>query len=131
MEALGPAWKAFAAYVKQCLVPGPDVRPVLNVDIVRLDHAYAAHLFNGRPDLTLPNPVLRDASGRAVGTLPEGFPVDPPGMMRVTFTDWRDGLPRRIELYEAGESAVSPQLVPPMHWDTKANAYVWPVAPQR
>ena len=52
-------------------------------------------------------------------------------MMRVTFTEWRDGFPQRIELYEAGESAVSPQRVPPMHWDAKANAYVWPVAPQR
>ncbi len=97
---------------------------------MHLDRAYAAHLFNGRPDLTSPNPVLRDASGRVVGALPEGFPVDPPGMMRVTFTEWRDGFPQRIELYEAGESAVPPQRVSPMNWDAKANAYVWPVAPQ-
>ena len=103
LEAQGPAWKAFASYAQRCPVAGPDGRPVLNVDIVRLDRAYAAHLFNARPDLTSPNPVLREASG----------------------------FHRRIELYEAGESAVSPQLVPPMHWDAKANACVWPMAPQR
>ena len=27
---------------------------------MRLDRAYAAHLFNRRPDLMSPNPVLRD-----------------------------------------------------------------------
>ena len=131
LAALGSAWAAFAPFAQRCPVPDPDGRAVLSVYIVRLDQAYAAHLFNGRPELTSPNPELRDAAGRVVGVLPEGFPVDPPGRMRVTFTDWQGGLPRRIELYEARADGASPQSVPPMHWDPEASSYVWPVAPQR
>ncbi len=123
IAALGPDWTALAAYVQRCSVPAPDGRPALSVDIVRLDRAYAAHLFNAHPDQKVPDPVLRDVSGHAIGTLPEGFPVDPPGALRVTFTDWSGGMPRRIELYEAGRSAVSPTRLPPLRWDPKANAF--------
>ncbi len=121
--ALGPDWSALAAYVQRCLVPGPDGRTALTVDVVRLDRAYAAHLFNAHPDQKVPDPVLRDMSGRVVGTLPEGFPVDPPGVLRVTFADWSGGRPLRIELFEAGRSAVSPERLPPMRWYPGANSY--------
>ena len=121
--ALGPDWSALAAYVQRCPVPGPDGRTALTVDVVRLDRAYAAHLFNDHPDQRVPEPVLRDAMGRPVGTLPEGFPLDPPGALRVTFADWSGGRPLRIELFEAGRSAVSPEQLPPMHWDPKTDAY--------
>ena len=123
VATLGPEWPALAAYVQRCAVAGPDGRVALSVDIVRLDRAYAAHLFNNHPDWKVPNPILRDATGRPVGTLPEGFPVDPPGALRVRFADWIGGLPRRIDLYEAGESAVSPHALAPMQWDAKVRGY--------
>lgn len=123
VAALGPEWPALAAFVQRCAVPGPDGRLALSVDIVRLDRAYAAHLFNDHPDLKVPNPILREPSGRAIGTLPEGFPVDPPGALHVKFADWSGGLPQRIDLYEAGKSAVSPHALAPMHWDAQTYRY--------
>ena len=121
--SLGPDWSALAAYVQSCPVAGPDGRTALSVDIVRLDQAYAAHRFNRNPGQHVPDPVIRDTTGQPIGTLPEGFPVDPPGKLRVTFADWDGGRPRRIELYEAGQSAVSPERLPPMHWDVRIHAY--------
>lgn len=123
VTGVGPEWPALAAYVQRCPVPGPDGRLALTVDIIRLDHAYAAHLFNEHPDWKVPNPILRNAAGQVLGTLPEGFPVDPPGALRVKFADWSSGLPRRIDLYEAGESAVSPHALAPLRWDQKADRY--------
>lgn len=120
---LGPDWQPVARYVQRCPVAGPDGRPALSVDIVRVDHAYADGVFDAQPSLAVPTPVLHDPSGRAVGGLPEAFPADPPGALRVTFADWHGGLPRRIDLFEAGASTLPPHALPPLRWDLKANAY--------
>lgn len=123
---LWPAWSALAAFVQRCPVAGPDGRLILTVDVIRFDHAAFVHAFDGHQDLRVPVPMLRDAAGQAVGSLPEGFPVDPPGKLRVTFADWRDGMPRTIRLYEAGVSALQPHAVPPLLWHAETRMYQRP-----
>ncbi len=120
--SLGPAWQTLAAYVQDCPVRGPDGRRGLTVVIVRVDRVYARFVHQ-RIDFTIPDPVLLGPGGTRLGQLPEGFPVDPPGALRVRFVQWRDGLPRRIDLYEAGESALPPHALDPMRWDPAGLSY--------
>ncbi|WP_419808082.1 hypothetical protein [Sphingomonas sp.] len=123
VAALGPDWSVLAAFVERCAVPGPDRRPALTVDIVRLDRAYAVDFFATHPDQTVPRPILRLPSGREVGTLPEQFPVEAPGMLKVRFVRWQRGLPREIRLYQAGESALAPHALPSLRWSPRAGGY--------
>ena len=121
---LGPDWSALVPYVQRCPVSGPDGHLALSVDIVRLDRAaLAADFFTAHPDQPVPLPLLRDAAGTVVGSLPEGFPIDPPGILKVRFADWRRGVPQRIDLYQAGESALPPHPVPPLRWNGAARRY--------
>ena len=41
----------------------------------------------------------------------------------MTFTDWRRGLPWRIDLFEAGVSALQPHALAPLRWDPARRAY--------
>ena len=116
LASLGAGWRALGAYVQECPVRGPEGRVALTAVVVRIDRMYRAYYFNTRSMVDIPNPVLLDGTDRMVGTLPEGFPTDPPGKLRVTFKDWRGGVPWRIELYEAGESALSPHGLAPQVW---------------
>lgn len=123
VAALGPDWLALARYVRRCPVHGPDGRTVLSVDIVRVDQAIAEDYFRTRTTEAVPRPVLRDAAGTAVGELPEGFPADPPGLLRVRFVDWRGGVPHEIRLYEAGVSALAPHALPSLRWNPDTRHY--------
>lgn len=123
IAGMGPDWSALAAHVQRCPVAGPDGRLALTVDIVRLDHPNATRTLAANPDLRIPFPIVRDAAGKTVGLLPEGFPVEPPGKLRVTFVDWRDGIPRRIDLHEAGVSALAPHPLPPLLWNAETRTY--------
>jgi len=123
VAGLGPDWAALARYVQRCPVHGPDGRLALSVDIVRLDRAYAADFLRTHADRTVPKPVLRDVRGVGIGELPEGFPIDPPGQLRVQFTGWRRGFPHAIRLYEAGESALAPHPLPSLRWNPDRRRY--------
>lgn len=121
---LGSAWATMSRFVERCSVPGPDRRVALTVDLIRLDKAYDVDYFaTHQANLALPVPILRNAAGTAVGTLPEGFPIDPPGRLTVRFVKWRGVVPHKIELYQAGESAVSPHPVPPLLWNARTGEY--------
>jgi len=71
-----------------------------------------------------PRSLILDKHGGVIGTLPDSFPENPPGKLRVTFADWRNGWPYRIELYDSGISALPPGPLPPMLWDPQAGQYV-------
>ena len=115
LQRLGPEWQPLASYVQGCPVRGTNGTVALTVVVVRIDRMMDVHYFNTHT-LEIPFPVLLDGSGRVVGGLPEGFPYDPPGKLRVTFTQWRGGWPARIEQYEAGVSALAPHALSPQVW---------------
>ena len=123
LAGLGPAWPDLAGYAQRCPVRGPDGRLALTVNIIRLDRAFAADHFRGRTMDAVPKPVLRDAAGTRIGELPEGFPVDPPGMLQVRFTKWGHGMPHEIRLFQAGESALAPHALPSLRWDPATRRY--------
>lgn len=122
-RSLGADWGALAAFAQRCSVPGPDRRPALSVDVIRLDQAYRIDFFATHPDQQIPQPIIRDPHGTVVGQLGEQFPEEPPGRLKVTFARWRAGWPQEIRLYQAGESALPPHPLPPMRWDARTRTY--------
>ena len=122
---LGPAWQALAAFIRDCPVRGPDGKLALVAVTLRIDLIDADPALRKLANLEIPDPLLLRPDGTWLGTLPEGFPTDPPGALRVTFRDWHGGLPRRIDLYEGGVSALSPHAIDPMRWDEGARGYRW------
>lgn len=123
VAGLGPEWAPFASAVQRCAVRGPGGHVALTVDIVRLDRAAGADPMAGPQETPVPLPIMRDAAGRVVGTLPEQFPTDGPGRLKVRFVDWRDGVPDTVSLYQAGISALPPHRLPPQRRDRRTGIY--------
>lgn len=123
-QTLGTDWAALAKFAQRCTVIGPDKRPALTVDVIRLDLAFKIDFFASHLDQQVPQPIIRDRAGNVVGKLVEQFPVDPPGRMRVTFARWQGGWPHEIRLYQAGESAIAPHAVPPMRWNASSRTFI-------
>ena len=113
----------YGAYVQQCPVRGLDGGLALTVVTLRVDRAMADNFFAHRLYADLPKPLLRGPKGQTLGHLPENFPEEPPSALHVTFTDWVGGMPRRVMLYEAGESAIEPHALDPLVWDPASRAY--------
>jgi hypothetical protein len=124
LESLGPSWHAFMPFVQSCAVHAPDGTVPLTVVTVRIDLGAAAGSSAKMPDAEAPSPVIRDRQSHVVGELPESFPIDPPGELKVSFMDWRNGVLWQIELYEAGESAVPPHTLPPLYWHADVAHYL-------
>ncbi|QYE32978.1 hypothetical protein KZX46_02165 (plasmid) [Polymorphobacter sp. PAMC 29334] len=122
-RALGPNWIPLAAFAERCSVPGPAGRKAVTVDIVRLDRPAAVQILTADPEKRIPLPIVRDASGQAVGTLPQQFPVEGPGRLKVRFSHWDSGVPQKIMLFEAGESALPPHSLPSQHRDARTGRY--------
>ena len=123
VRGLGADWGAVAGYAEACPVRGPDGRVALSVVVVRIDRMQRDRFFAAQPDLALPLPVVLDADVRAVGRLAEGFPVDLPGALRVSFVDWRGGWPRRIEQFEGFATALPPHSLSALLWDRRKRRY--------
>jgi hypothetical protein len=102
---------------------GPEPRLALSVAIVRIDRMQKERWFDTHHDPRIPLPVILDSASRVVGKLPEGFPADLPGALRVTFKDWRGGMPSRIDQYEAFETALPPHALAPQVWDNEMHQY--------
>lgn len=121
--ALGAGWATMARYVQRCAIRAPGGHVGLLVDIVRMDRAMHDGFAGSHTYAAAPLPVLRTADGRILGHLPEGFPIDPPGQLKVRFTRWQGDLPREIVLYQAGESALAPYSLPSLRWDVRSRSY--------
>ena len=123
LASLSAEWRALSDYAQDCPVPGPDGKVAVTVAILRIDRMQREHYFDTHREPRIPLPVLLDASGQAIGKLPEGFPADLPGALQVTFADWRGGMPTRIDQYEALETALPPHALAAQAWDVGAHQF--------
>lgn len=71
----------------------------------------------------MPQPILRDTTGRVVGNLPSQFPIDLPSKLKTRFARWHGGLPQIILIYDAGWSALAPHWGEPIHLDACTGTY--------
>jgi hypothetical protein len=123
LAGLGADWRDVTGYVQDCPVPGPDGKIALSVAVVRIDRMQADHWFDTHHDPRIPLPVVLDGESHVLGKLAEGFPADLPGALRVTFKDWRDGMPSRIDQYETFETALPPHALAAQVWDPAKRQY--------
>ena len=90
-------------------VSGKVILFVIAVDIIQ---AYQVGVFENT--FPIPAPIIFKTYGPSaiwIGQLPEGFPEDPPGKLRVFFGDWQNNFPQIVNFYEAGTSALNPHWV--------------------
>jgi hypothetical protein len=124
IDTLDGRWQRLRRYVDLCPVRSPEGGIILSVLTVRVDRVNEENLIQQWGIDEPPDPLILDNQGVVVGTLGESFPVDPPGELKVTFTDWQENWPHRIKLFQAGTSALFPHAVPPMVWDDRLRRYV-------
>jgi hypothetical protein len=120
---LGPEWHAFLRYVDTCDVKDADRRTVMRVLSVSASRYYAG-LPDGVETVTFPKPILVTPAGHMVGRLPLNFPDDPPLVLHVTFVDWAEAWPRRIEMFVQDPTATGDHALPPLIWDASGNRFV-------
>ena len=67
--------------------------------------------------------LIMDKDYHIIGHLPGQFPYDPPVHMEVTFTDWHDGFPFKIEFYYPDYRTTGGKHGVPSRWNVKLNVY--------
>lgn len=110
-------WQAYTEYVRVCSVRNLQKKSIMLVASVRADLYYKAQPGQSVPLVVLPSPLLFLPAGQISGTLPYNFPDDPPAELRVTFTRWEQGFPRRIELFLTDPRASGNRSLPPLEWN--------------
>ncbi len=123
LQRLGADWQDASGYVQDCPVPGPDGKTALSVAVASIDRMQTDHWFNTHHDPHILLPVLLDGESHVLGKPAEGFPADLPGALIVTFKDWRDGMPLRIDQYEAFETALPPHALATQVWVPAKRQY--------
>lgn len=124
LATLGEDWQILRAYVQLCPVRAPDGALALSALTIRVDRAMRDNFFGTHRSAVVPHTVILDRQNRAVGSLVDGFPENPPSKLEVAFTDWHDAFPWRIDLYDAGISALDPHPIPSLFWDERQHHYV-------
>jgi hypothetical protein len=117
-------WRHLRRFAQLCPVRAPGGPLILSVLTIRVDRIIATAAVKQWEEDEPPRSLALDGRGHVLGTLSDSFPENPPGKLRVTFADCRDGWPHRIELYGAGVSALQPGPLPPMLWDPQGEQYV-------
>jgi len=119
---LGAEWQPFLSSVDAC--PVRDERGGTALLIVTVSaQRYYAPLPDGTITKALPKPLLVKPGGRVVGALPYSFPDDPPFELEVSFADWRDGFPWRVELFVRDPTVSGDHGLEPLRWDPTAQRF--------
>ncbi len=119
---LGSDFAAVDGYAIACPVAadaGTTALILMSVDA----YAIERDLSPGSPAPQLPKGRLYLPSGREVGTLPFAYPFDPPVSLDVTFSNWREGLPRRVELNLEDPAAGGNRSLSALQWDEEKQRY--------
>jgi hypothetical protein len=115
-RVLAAEWSPFLSYTDACEVKdgrGKTVLVLLAVSAPR----YYERLPSGAETVSMPKPVLFTAGGENVGALPLNFPDDPPFALQVTFANWKDGWPLRIEMFVKDPTVTGDHSLEPLVWD--------------
>jgi hypothetical protein len=119
---LDEAWQPFLPFTRACTVRSPERQPALLLVSVWAERYYEDS--RSAVQAAMPKPLLLTTSGATVGRLPFNYPDDPPAALTVTFHDWRDGFPRRIELFVKDPAALGDRALPPLRWNETSRQFV-------
>lgn len=117
-------WQPFLEHTRVCTVRNSKNETIVFLISVYADLYYKAQSGNPVPQIRMPNPLLFLPSGDDAGSLPYNFPDDPPAELRVTFTDWNQDFPQRIDLYLTDPRAAGDRSLPSLRWDKSQKKYL-------
>ncbi len=120
---LSDEWRPFAQFIDVCRLESPGSAPSLEI-ISASATRYYKDQPSGAVTVPLPKPIIRSTEQVEVGRLPYGYPDDPPMTMELTFSDWRDGRPRQIEVFVRDPTVSGDRHLTPMRWDSTTSRYV-------
>jgi hypothetical protein len=123
---LTPEWQRYLEYTRICAIGNRRSETALFLVSVHADLYYKSQPGQPVHQVTLPNPLLFLPSGDVLGSLPYNFPDDPPAELRVTFTQWEQGFPERIELYLTDPRAAGSRPLPPLRWNAAQRKFLSP-----
>jgi hypothetical protein len=121
-EWLPAEWQPFVRYTRTCTIASAQRKPAVLLISVWADRYYA-NQPDGVTQAAMPNPLLFSPSGSKLGTLPFNFPDDPPTKLRVTFTEWTNSFPRRIDLFLTDPAAGGDRDLAPLVWDEQRSQF--------
>jgi hypothetical protein len=122
-EWLPSEWQPFLEYTRVCSIQNSKREAV-----VLLVSAWAILYYKAQPGTTvsqvdMPHPLLFSPAGAVLGSLPYNFPDDPPAELRVTFAQWEDDFPQRIDLFLTDPRAAGSRSLPPLVWDQNQRKF--------
>lgn len=121
---LTPEWAPYLDYTRICPVRNPKRETAVLLVSVHADLYYKAQPGQSVVTVQLPSPLLFLPSGGLLGSLPYNFPDDPPAELRVTFVQWDQGFPLRLELFVTDPRASGNRSLPPLVWDNAQKKYL-------
>ena len=119
---LDAAWANYLQYVRVCRIAAADGRDSVMLISVWADLYYSDRTIS-EPIAQLPKPLLVNPTGARLGELPVNFPSDPPVELNIYFSDWRNGLPNRIDLCVVSPTASGNQRLLPLKFTQKVQRY--------
>lgn len=119
---LSSSWQNFTPFIRVCPVYAKRSKPVLLVVSVWAE-LYYEQQPSGAATVPLPKPLIFTVAGRNVGELPMNFPDDPPHELILTFKNWQEEFPYRVELRVKSPTASDDQMLAPLIWDKASRQY--------
>jgi hypothetical protein len=119
---LGSEWAKFLPSVRVCPVHHEHAKTTLLIVSVWAA-IYYADKPSGTETVRMPAPLIFTADGKIIGALPMNYPDDPPNTLVLSFRDWKDDYPHRIEMKVSSPTASGDQVLPPLVWDEAKSNY--------
>ena len=119
---LKSGWPPWDPYIQMCPLSAPNGAKVLSILTVRVDHVAAAQVAESRP-IPFPGAIVLDASDAPVGQLASAVPDGPPGTSVVSFTDWRNGFPHRIQVRRINAAVRGTFNEKPLVWNAMRKQF--------
>ncbi len=124
-------WHQWPHFIQICPLYNPNGQVVFYLLTLRFDKfdelgVPESVLTPKLPTERVPSPRLFDVRGLVLGQLPKNFPGDIPGEFHVTFTDWHDQFPWRIEMRIINWAVSGTRDLEPMTWNPAKYRYEEP-----
>ena len=118
----GAEWEPFSAFVDECLVHSPGGNLALSIISVSAERFYRDKP-SGTEIVNFPKPIIRSTGGRVIGRLPHSYPDDPPVSIRLSFGEWKDDFPQRIEIFVEDPTVSGNHVLPALIWDRDKDRF--------
>ena len=124
VDRFARGWEGWAGFIDVYGLVSPHGRHVLDVLAPRID-LYSHNGPSGPtfPPGPTPAVIFLDSEANVVARIKVPFPYDDPGETRMTFSDWRDDYPWRIDIRIIGWAVAGTVDFPGWVWKPGGHRY--------